>query len=235
MSDLLSQLFEGFTLTGDLSADAPGFLRHHGREAIARHVEMVAANARELARRTGAGEEVALTAAWLHDISRVLPYAKMVEPARRHGLELLPEEIQSPQLIHGKLSVLLAERLFGVHDPVVLDAIRCHTTLRPNPTLLDKLLFIADKRSWLRREAPYHAALEAALPGDRAARSQSLANSSYAYLESTSPPLGGGGTVRAHATLGSGDEDDLHRTPTLEDRPGGGADALPLPPHRAPL
>ncbi|MFZ5825225.1 MAG: bis(5'-nucleosyl)-tetraphosphatase (symmetrical) YqeK [Bacillota bacterium] len=130
---------------------------------MAHHVEIVAANALELARRTGTPEGPALTAAWLHDISLVLPYAEMAEHARRHGVPLLPEEIQAPQLIHGKLSALMAEQFFGVGDPAVLDAIRCHSTLRPNPTLLDKLLFIADKRSWPPHEAPYQAALEAAL------------------------------------------------------------------------
>jgi predicted HD superfamily hydrolase involved in NAD metabolism len=161
--DTLSHLFAGFALTGDLATDAPAFLRFHGRDGIARHVSLVAANARQLAARTGAGEQAALSAAWLHDISRVLPEADMVEPARQCGVALLPEEVALPQLVHGKLSAVLAERYFGVEDPVVLDAIRCHTTLRPNPTLLDKVLFIADKLAWAPHEAPYHGALTAAL------------------------------------------------------------------------
>lgn len=163
MPELLSQLFEGFALTGDLSRDAPAFLRHHGRDGIARHVEMVASNAGKLAQMTGADQQGALTAAWLHDISRAIPYAEMVEPALFYGVALIPEERQSPQLIHGKLSAVFAERVFGVRDPAVLDAIRCHTTLRPNPTLLDKVLFIADKLSWAPHEAPYHGELTAAL------------------------------------------------------------------------
>lgn len=163
MPDILTQLFDGFPLTGDLAKDAPAFLRHHGREGIAYHVELVAANAQKLAARTGADERSAVTAAWLHDISRVIPGPAMVEPALYLGVDLVPEERQFPELIHGKLSAVFAEQRFGVHDPLVLDAIRCHTTLRPNPTLLDKLLFIADKLSWAPHEAPYHADLQAAL------------------------------------------------------------------------
>lgn len=163
MSDLLSPLLEGFHVTGDLAHDAPGFLRHHGREGIARHVEVVVANARKLAAQTGADVEAAVTAAWMHDISRVLPGPAMVEPARLYGVDLLPEELQLPELIHGKLSAVFAERIWGVTDPVVLNAIRCHTTLRPEPSLLDKLLFVADKLSWAPHEAPYLTGLEAAL------------------------------------------------------------------------
>lgn len=163
MTDTLTQLFKGFTFTGDLANDAPAFLRFHGREGIARHVAMVAANAGQIAARTGADEQAALTAAWLHDISRALPYADMVEPARFHGVDLLPEELQAPQLIHGKLSAVIAHKIFGVTDSAILDAIRCHTTLRPNPSLMDKVLFIADKASWAPHEFPQAAGLAAAL------------------------------------------------------------------------
>lgn len=165
MEDQLARLFDGFRLTGDLAVDAPGFLRHHGKDAIARHVEWVAANAQRLAARFGADERAAVTAAWLHDISRVLPGADMVEPAEQAGVELLPEERRLPELIHGKLSAVMARRFFGVEDPAVLEAIGCHSTLRAGAGLVVKVLFVADKLAWLPQEAPYMAELEEALGG----------------------------------------------------------------------
>lgn len=163
MPDLLLQLVEGFTFTGNLAQDAPAFLCHHGRADLARHTELVAANAEAIATQVGADPQAALAAAWVHDTSQVLPYAAMLEPAFHYGLELLPEERRVPMLLHGKLSAVFAGKLFGVYDPAVLDAVRCHTTLRPDPTLLDKVLFVADKLAWAPHEAPYHTDLETAL------------------------------------------------------------------------
>lgn len=163
MPDLLLQLVEGFTFTGALATDGPAFLRHHGRDGLAYHVELVAENASAIAAQIGANEQAAAAAGWLHDVSQVLPHAAMVEPAVHFGLEVLPEERRLPMLLHGKLSAVFASKLFGVYDPEVLDAIRCHTTLRPDPTEMDQILFVADKLSWPPDQAPYRAEVERAL------------------------------------------------------------------------
>lgn len=163
MNDLLDHLCEGFTLTGELAIDAGTFLRRHRKDGVAEHVARVAEEAQRLAVRVDAEKSPAIAAAWLHDISLVLPSAAMVGAARELGLNPLPEELKAPGLLHGKLSSALAEQIFGVNDPAVLDAIRCHTTLRANASLLDKVLFVADKLSWDPADAPYHAELQVAL------------------------------------------------------------------------
>ena len=38
----------------------------------------------------------------------------------------------------------MAEEKFGVNDPEILSAIACHTTGKPDMSLLDKILYIAD-------------------------------------------------------------------------------------------
>ncbi len=48
-------------------------------------------------------------------------------------------------LTHSKLSAELAEEIFNVQDIEVLNAIMYHTTGRENMTMLDKIVFIADK------------------------------------------------------------------------------------------
>ena len=48
-------------------------------------------------------------------------------------------------LTHANFGAELAEKKFGVQDKEILDAIKCHTTGRENMTLLDKIIFIADK------------------------------------------------------------------------------------------
>lgn len=42
----------------------------------------------------------------------------------------------------------MAFEIFKIDDQEILDAIECHTTLKPNSTLLDQVLFVSDKISW---------------------------------------------------------------------------------------
>lgn len=42
----------------------------------------------------------------------------------------------------------MAEDLFKITEPEILSAVGCHTTLRSKASLLDKVLFVADKLEW---------------------------------------------------------------------------------------
>lgn len=176
MADFLARLTADFALTGDLSVDAPAFLRHHDQAGVADHVERVAAQAGQIAAQVGADREAAVAAAWLHDISLVLPVVKILSAAEAANLDVLPEERLAPGLLHGKLSAILAEQFFHVTDPHVLAAMRCHTTLKAGSTLLDRVLFAADKLSWDPDHAPYHDNMVAAL-------AQSLDRAVWCFLD----------------------------------------------------
>lgn len=139
------------------------FLEEHGRSDLAAHVARVAANAREIAPHAGVSVDDAVTAAWLHDVSQVMDGPSMLAMAEAYGLPVVAEERQVPFLLHGPLSAIMAAQRFGVTEPVVLDAIRCHTTLRANPTRLDQVLFVSDKLAWDPADAPYVPAFRAAL------------------------------------------------------------------------
>lgn len=149
---------------GDLAHDVDALEALHGREITREHLHRVAPLARQLAERFGLDPVRAETAAWLHDIGGVFAYPEMVGACEALGLTVLPEEARAPMLLHQKLSALIAREVFGVEDEEMLDAIRCHTTLRARPTPLDELLFVADKLEWDRPgEPPYKARLLAAL------------------------------------------------------------------------
>ena len=47
-------------------------------------------------------------------------------------------------MLHGKLGAYYAKARYEVDDEEILDAITYHTTGRPNMTLLDKIIFVAD-------------------------------------------------------------------------------------------
>lgn len=63
-------------------------------------------------------------------------------------IEVTDEERLLPSILHQKLSSHIAERVFGISNPSILDGIKYHTTSRANPTELEKEVFLADKMSW---------------------------------------------------------------------------------------
>jgi predicted HD superfamily hydrolase involved in NAD metabolism len=143
--------FQDIPLTGDTRGDMIAVLRSHGCEQTIAHSLQVAGEARRLAQRFGAQPEQAEIAGWLHDISAIVLPAERLGLAERLQLEILPEERTAPMLIHQKLSEIIARGAFGIRQSETLSAIGCHTTLKANAGLLDKVLFVADK---IQRDQP---------------------------------------------------------------------------------
>ncbi len=77
-----------------------------------------------------------------HDTSEQIWYA-----IQGTGKLLLAEE-KYHALLHQRVSKIIAQEEYGITDSVILNAIECHTTLRKNASLYDKVVFIADKISW---------------------------------------------------------------------------------------
>jgi predicted HD superfamily hydrolase involved in NAD metabolism len=166
----MSLSWEHPQLTGDLQVDVARLLIDHRCGATVGHSRRVAATAVRLAQRFHVSGPAAEIAGWLHDISAVIPVVERVDCARRWGVDILPEEAGVPMIMHQKLSAWLAEHSFGVTDPEVLSAIRCHTTLRGRAGMLDKVVFVADKISWDQEGTPpYLAALLQAMAAETVA------------------------------------------------------------------
>lgn len=163
--------------SGKISEDVPKFLIHHGFPKTANHSRDVALKARELATRFNAAVDEAEVAGWLHDISAVFPSAERADIARELGVEVLPEEDTFPMIIHQKLSVVLARELFGVTDIETLSAIGCHTTLKKTASLLDKVVFVADKIAWDQPGTPPY--LEELLAG----LEKNIDHATFVYLD----------------------------------------------------
>lgn len=174
---LLATLATDFQPSDNLRRDMAQFLQRHGHPATAGHCARVAAEARRLATRFGADEPAAEAAGLLHDISVVIPNEERIAAARGLGVAVLPEEETFPMIIHQKLSVVLARDLFSVTDGATLSAIGCHTTLKAEASLLDKVVFIADKIAWDQPGTPPY--LDDLLP----ALERSLEHGVFVYLD----------------------------------------------------
>jgi predicted HD superfamily hydrolase involved in NAD metabolism len=161
---VFTHLINGLSLQGDVRVDVPALLKNHGCPKTAEHVAQVAAEARRLAIRTGANPDQAEIAGWLHDVSAIIPNTERVSIARQVGIDVLPEEERLPMILHQKLSAVLGRELFSITDEAILSAVSCHTTLKKDASLLDKVVFVADKIAWDQDgEPPYLADVLAGL------------------------------------------------------------------------
>ena len=83
----------------------------------------------------------ALIAGELHDCAKELDEALQTEMSIERTGDLFLDK----KLLHSPAGAVMAQRDFGISDPEILDAITYHTTGRGNMTLLDKIVYLADK------------------------------------------------------------------------------------------
>lgn len=107
-----------------------------------------------LAMRYGADVESAMTAGLLHDCAKCISNDEKIKLCQKYKIEMSPAEIANPGLLHAKLGAFFAWKKYKVKDKSIIRAIACHTTGRPNMTLMDKILYIADYIEPGRCEAP---------------------------------------------------------------------------------
>ena len=107
------------------------------------HVQGTEQEAVSLARRWGANEVHARRAAILHDCTKYLNLEEQLRICAQYGIELDEMEQTAVKLLHSKTGAALARYVFGEPEEVC-QAICWHTTGKPNMTLLEKILYIAD-------------------------------------------------------------------------------------------
>lgn len=107
-----------------------------------------------LAMRYGYDLDKAMLAGLMHDCAKCMPNAKKLKMAEKNRLEITDLERKNPFMLHAKLGALLAKKKYDIDDTEILDAIRWHTTGRPEMTLLDKIVYIADYIEPKRDKAP---------------------------------------------------------------------------------
>lgn len=109
------------------------------------HVLRVEIEAMALARHHGQDPERASVAALGHDLVRHKKKGELLDLAKRYDIE--PDEVEaaSPVLLHGPIAAQMLTRDFDLTDGEVIAGVDAHTTARPGMTMIEKMLFIADK------------------------------------------------------------------------------------------
>ncbi len=118
------------------------------------HTLGVMYTAASLAMCYGADIRKAMTAGLLHDCGKYLSAEEQIRLCRKKNISLTESELEMPALVHAKLGAYLARYEYGITDPDILDAITYHTTGRPDMTLLEKIVYIADYIEPNRKEIP---------------------------------------------------------------------------------
>ena len=118
------------------------------------HTIGVAYMAAALAMRYETNVQQAQVAGLLHDCAKCIPNNKKIALCQKYNIQMTEIEIENPFLLHAKLGAFLAMDKYGITDKEITSAILNHTTGKPNMSLLDKIIFVADYIEPQRKKQP---------------------------------------------------------------------------------
>jgi len=89
--------------------------------------------------------DVLRAAALLHDITKEYSVEKQLQILERFGIMVSKQDILTPKTLHARTAALLIGEMYPTFaDPLVVDAVRYHTTGRADMTVTEKILYFAD-------------------------------------------------------------------------------------------
>ncbi len=118
------------------------------------HTLGVAFTAMSLAMKYDVDLYEAEVAGLLHDCAKCLPDEIKLRKCEKYGIPISDTERKNPSLLHSKLGAYLANDKDGVDNKAICSAIMYHTTGRPDMTMLEKIIFVADYIEPRRNKAP---------------------------------------------------------------------------------
>lgn len=109
-----------------------------------RHTIGVVETAVCLAQKWGCDPVKARIAALLHDCAKYTDTESKRAICAKYGVQITTTESANPELLHAKAGALVAHERYGIDDKEILSAIYYHTTGKPDMTLLEQIIFVAD-------------------------------------------------------------------------------------------
>lgn len=114
---MFSKLTYGIEFTYNLRDDVEAFLIKHGEQGTFEHIMNVVQEALAIAPLFNVSPDAARQVALLHDISNAISVSEMKEAAEEWSLPIMEEEHRYIRIIHQKLSMEMAHRIFGCTSP----------------------------------------------------------------------------------------------------------------------
>ena len=121
--------------------DAASWMYHYLGSKRLLHTLNVGYLSAHLADIYGCSKDKALLAGTLHDCAKELPIEEQTALAKKYCGDLFTEK----KILHSPAGATFAKEGFGIEDTEILDAICYHTTGRGNMTVLEKIVYLADK------------------------------------------------------------------------------------------
>lgn len=113
-----------------------------------RHSIGVMQTAKELAEIYGCDVKKAEIAGILHDCAKYMHPDELENLCRQNNVELSKTECLDDttrsSLLHSKAGMILARNIYNVQDEEILSSIFYHTVGKPDMTMLEKIIFVAD-------------------------------------------------------------------------------------------
>ena len=108
------------------------------------HTLGVALTAAMLGRIYGADPEKCEVAGLLHDCAKCYSDQELIILCGNNSIHLSEAVFRSPQLLHSIYGPFEAKDRYHIEDPEILDAIRYHTTGKPEMGMLSQIIFVSD-------------------------------------------------------------------------------------------
>lgn len=84
-------------------------------------------------------------AALLHDITKELGRNEQISLCKQYGLQVTPEDVLAYKTLHARTAAVIIPSSYPEFaDPLILDAVRWHTTGRADMTMTEQILYFAD-------------------------------------------------------------------------------------------
>lgn len=115
----------------------------------------VAKKAVELAKLYDVDEEIAKKVGIAHDIAKEMTDEELLEYAKANNIEIDEIETVKPSLLHGKIGADIVAKKYGFTEDMV-NAIKWHPTGRKNMSMLEKIIYVADKTEENRKETRFN-------------------------------------------------------------------------------
>ena len=124
-------------------------VREGMNESRFRHTLGVMYTAAALAMKYGAGQSEdfitrTMVAGLLHDNAKLTDDAKLLDFCYEKNIMVSDCERENAFLLHGKGGAYFAKVEYGIDDEDILNSITWHTTGRPDMSLMEKIIFVAD-------------------------------------------------------------------------------------------
>lgn len=109
----------------------------------------------ELAKMYNADIKKAELAGLLHDCAKCYPTDELKNCITKNSIELDENEIKNYKTLHAPVGAYFVCNKYKINDSEIINSVRWHTLGRVNMTLLDKIVFLADKIEKNTRDLAY--------------------------------------------------------------------------------